>query len=82
MQKKRLELQQLLDNTRPNQARVDGVKGDIQRLEALVAKLRSQLTASDRRQHLAGADHRRSCGLAETDLQTRQAMMAAGAGAA
>lgn len=44
LQKKRLELQQLLDNASPNQARVDGAKGDIARLEDLIRNLRSQLT--------------------------------------
>lgn len=34
LQQKRLQLQQLLDNSRPNQARVEGVQGDIGRLEA------------------------------------------------
>ncbi len=43
---KQLQLQQLLDNARPNQARVEGVRGDIRRLEALIADLRSKLTES------------------------------------
>lgn len=44
LREKRLQLQQLMDNPRPNQARVDGVKGDIKRLEQLVAQLRSSMT--------------------------------------
>ncbi|RMD94510.1 MAG: capsule biosynthesis protein [Alphaproteobacteria bacterium] len=74
LHQKRLELQQLLDNPRPNQARVDGVKGDIRRLEALVAELRAQMTDS-------GADSASlaqvtgQLRLAETELQTRQLMM-------
>jgi capsular polysaccharide transport system permease protein len=76
LQQKRLELQQLLDNRRPNQARVDGVKGDIQRLENLIAELRSQLTTSDQNsQSLA-----RTTGelrMAEVDLATRQMLMQA-----
>jgi len=38
VQEKGLQLQQLLDNPRPNQARVDGVRGDIRRLEELIAE--------------------------------------------
>ncbi len=71
---KRLQLQQLMDNPRPNQARVDGVKGDIARLESLVADLRASLTAS-------GADSESlariaaEMRLAELDLETRTIMM-------
>jgi capsular polysaccharide transport system permease protein len=74
LQEKKLQLQQLLDNPRPNQARVDGVKGDIKRLENLVAELRSQLTSSGSET----ASLARITGelrLAENELQTRQAMM-------
>lgn len=75
LQEKRLELQQLLDNARPNRARVSGVEGDIARLETLIRQLRSQLTTS-------GADSTSlaqitgQLRMAELDLQTRQAMMA------
>ncbi len=74
LQEKSLQLQQLLDNQSPNQARVDGVQGDITRLETVVAELRSKLTES-------GTDSTslaRISGelrMAELDLQTRQAMM-------
>jgi len=74
LQEKRLQLQQLLDNQRPNQARVDGVQGDISRLSALIAELRAQLTTS-------GSDNTslaRISGelrMAEIDLETRQVMM-------
>ncbi|MBV1869078.1 MAG: capsule biosynthesis protein [Marinosulfonomonas sp.] len=74
LQEKRLQLQQLLDNQSPNQARVDGVQGDITRLSSLIAELRAQLTSS-------GSDSTslaRISGelrMAEVDLETRQAMM-------
>jgi capsular polysaccharide transport system permease protein len=74
LQEKRLQLQQLLDNARPNQARVDGVKGDITRLEALIAELRSELTQSGS----DSASLARISGelrLAELELETRTAMM-------
>ena len=74
LQEKNLQLQQLLDYASPNQARVDGVQGDIDRLESVVADLRSKLTES-------GTDSTslaRISGelrMAELDLETRQAMM-------
>ena len=74
LQKKRLELQQLLDNTAPSKARVDGAKGDIQRLETLVGGLRSQMTTSgDSTASLAKISG--ELRMAEVDLQTRQLMM-------
>ncbi|WP_424939480.1 capsule biosynthesis protein [Aliiroseovarius sp. S253] len=44
LQDKKLRLDQLLDNASPNQARVDGVRGDIARLETLIGELRGKLT--------------------------------------
>ncbi|WP_102108210.1 capsule biosynthesis protein [Oceaniglobus roseus] len=74
LQEKRLQLQQLLDNRRPNQARVDGVRGDIERLEKLVASLRGQLTdgTGDGRSLAQVSSELR---MAEVDLQTRTLMM-------
>ncbi|MEM6825717.1 MAG: capsule biosynthesis protein [Pseudomonadota bacterium] len=71
---KRLQLQQLLDNPAPNAARVSGTEGDISRLEALVADLRSQLTESTAGE---GSLARTSGQLrmAEVDLETRTLMM-------
>ena len=74
LQEKRLTLQQLLDNQRPNRARVEGAQGDVRRLETLIAELRSQLTESG----TTSASLARISGqlrLAETDLQTRQLLM-------
>jgi len=74
LQQKNLQLQQLLDNTQPNKARVDGVRGDINRLDDVVANLRSQLTDSG----TGSASLARIGGelrMAEADLQTRQVMM-------
>ncbi|PTQ67003.1 capsule biosynthesis protein [Celeribacter persicus] len=75
LQQKKLSLQQLLDNPSPNQARVDGTRGDIRRLEEIIADLRKQLTeASNGAGSLARitAEQR----MAEVDLATRQAMVA------
>ncbi|OYX44460.1 MAG: capsule biosynthesis protein [Rhodobacterales bacterium 32-67-9] len=75
LQKKRLELQQLLDNARPNQARVDGTKGDISRLEELIAGLRSQLTENTGTT-ASLAQVTGQLRIAEADLETRQLMLA------
>lgn len=74
LQEKRLELAQLLSNRRPNEARVAGVEGDIRRLQTLVAALRGQMTdGSSDAASLAGVSAQLR--LAETDLQTRTALM-------
>ncbi|SEK51922.1 capsule biosynthesis protein [Pacificibacter marinus] len=74
LQQKNLQLQQLLDNSSPNQARVEGTQGDIGRLENIVANLRSQMTQAS---GSSGSLARISAELrmAEVDLQTRQMMM-------
>ncbi|MES0863075.1 capsule biosynthesis protein [Ruegeria sp. SCPT10] len=43
LQDKRLELAALLDNLRPNQAKVDGVNGDIARLENVLDDLNAEM---------------------------------------
>lgn len=74
LQKKQLEMQQLLDNAQPNKARVDGVKGDIDRLKATIAGLRSQLTKgnSDAASLASSSGQLR---IAEAELATRQLML-------
>ncbi|TCP60676.1 capsular polysaccharide transport system permease protein [Rhodovulum bhavnagarense] len=74
LREKRLQLQQLLDNTRPNQARVDGVRGDIRRLEDLVAELRASMTESG----IGGDSLARISAelrIAEADLTNRQLLL-------
>ena len=44
LQEKQLQLQALIDNRRPNQARVDGARGDIRRLEALLDDLNAKMS--------------------------------------
>ncbi len=74
LQSKRLQLQQLLDNTNPNKARVDGVRGDIERLETIIAELRSTLTSSiSGNSSLAAITGQLR--IAEADLTTRQLML-------
>jgi len=71
---KRLQLEQLLDNPQPNEARVSGVRGDIARLQSLIADLRGQMTESN-----AGAGSLASISgqlsMAQVDLETRTMMM-------
>lgn len=73
--KKRLELGQLLDNARPNTARVDGVRGDIARLEAMIADLRAPLTrGAEGAASLAAVTGQLR--IAEAELATRQQLLA------
>ena len=71
---KQLQLQQLLANERPNQARLNGVRGDIARLEALIADLRGSMTESN----TGEASLARVTGqlrIAEAELTTRQLLL-------
>ena len=70
---KRLQLNQLLDNERPNAARVAGVEGDIERLQSLITQLRAQMTEDSEQGSLAAVSARLS--MAEVDLETRTMMM-------
>lgn len=71
---KRLQLSQLLDNTRPSQARVAGVKGDIARLEALIEGMRGGLTDESGAQGSL-ASVTAQLRMAEVDLETRTMIM-------
>lgn len=44
LQEKRLQVQALLDNARPNRSRVEGAQGDVRRLENLLDELNAQMT--------------------------------------
>lgn len=75
---KRLELGQLLSNPQPLQSRVNAVRGDITRLEDMIAQTRQQLTQ--------GGEDRNSLALisgelriAESELLTRQELLATAA---
>ncbi len=74
LQKKRLELQQLLDNASPNKARVEGAKGDITRLEELIRNLRSQLTEGTA-STASLAQVSGQLRIAEAELENRQLML-------
>jgi capsular polysaccharide transport system permease protein len=74
LQEKQLQLQALLDNARPNSAKVEGTRGDISRLEALLAQLNKDMTeATTGDQSLA--EMAVQIKLAEADLATRDLML-------
>ncbi|MFT4015113.1 MAG: capsule biosynthesis protein [Paracoccus sp. (in: a-proteobacteria)] len=75
---KMLELGQLQSNANPNQSRVVGVKGDISRLNAMLAETRAKLTeGSGARGSLAAISG--EIRIAESDLATRQELLATAA---
>lgn len=71
---KQLELGQLLDNAKPNAARVEGVKGDMARLQAEIDGLRGSMTDGGSGD-LSLAEISGQLRIAETELQTRQLML-------
>lgn len=73
---KQLELDQLNANPKPNKARVDGVTGDISRLQAQLTDLRRQMTEGSSSEE-SMAQVTGELRFAETELQTRQQMLAA-----
>lgn len=75
---KRLELRQLMDNPKPNAARVAGVEGDIERLQRLIAELRATLTA-DGAGNTSLAAVTGELRIAEAELETRQMLLSAAA---
>ncbi len=74
LQDKRLRLDQLLDNANPNKARVDGVRGDIARLETLIAELRGKLTDTGG-ENGSLASISGQLRIAQTNLETRTLLM-------
>ncbi|MGR3379218.1 capsule biosynthesis protein [Salipiger abyssi] len=74
LQEKRLGLQALLDNARPNQAKVDGAQGDVRRLENLLAELNSEMTTATTGENSL-AEIAVQIKLAEADLATRDLML-------
>ncbi|NDV98445.1 capsule biosynthesis protein [Salipiger sp. PrR002] len=74
LQEKRLTLQALLDNARPNSSRVEGARGDVRRLEALLEDLNAQMnTATTGEDSLA--EKAVQIQLAQADLATRDLML-------
>lgn len=78
LNQKELELGQILSNTRPQQSRVDAVRGSIARLNDLIAQTRLELTeGNETRNSLAAISG--ELRIAESDLKTRQELLSAAA---
>ncbi|MBK0326496.1 capsule biosynthesis protein [Rhodobacteraceae bacterium F11138] len=74
MQEKQLQLAALLDNARPNQAKVDGARSDIGRLQDLLDQLNTRMVdASNGENSLAQLSVRIQ--MAQADLATRDMML-------
>ncbi|KUJ73332.1 capsule biosynthesis protein [Ruegeria marisrubri] len=74
LQEKELQLAALLDNPRPNRAKVEGVQGDIERLEAVLADLNAEMVdASNGENSLARLTV--SIQMAQADLASRDMML-------
>lgn len=74
LKNERLRLQELLDNARPNQTRVQVAERNIARLEAVIAEMRAEMTeGSGSSASLATISG--ELVVAEADLQTRQLML-------
>ncbi|AVO38727.1 capsule biosynthesis protein [Pukyongiella litopenaei] len=74
LQEKQLQLAALLDNARPNQAKVDGARGDVGRLENLLNDLNMRMTdASAGENSLAQLSVRIQ--MAQADLAARDMML-------
>ena len=74
LQEKGLQLAALEDNARPNQAKVDGAKGDIRRMNALLDKLNAKMiNASQGEDSLAQLSV--SIQMAQADLVSRDMML-------
>jgi capsular polysaccharide transport system permease protein len=74
LQEKQLALAALLDNSRPNRAKVDGLRGDIGRLEDMLATLNQRMVdASKGENSLAELTVRIQ--MAQADLATRDLML-------
>lgn len=75
---KELELGQLLANPRPQQSRVEALRGDITRLQEMIARTRLELTeGNETRSSLAAITG--ELRIAESDLLTRQELLAGAA---
>lgn len=74
LQEKQLELAALMDNPRPNQAKVEGARGDVRRLQALLDQLNEKMVdASKGENSLAQLSVRIQ--MAQADLATRDMML-------
>lgn len=71
LRQERLKLEELLNNPRPNQSRVDVAKRNIAGLEGLIAEIRAQLTETGS-DNASLARVSSELAIAQTDLETRR----------
>ena len=71
---KRLALQALLDNSRPNQAKVDGARGDVRRLQNVLIELNNRMTVAST-SDLSLVQQSTEIELARADLATADAFL-------
>jgi capsular polysaccharide transport system permease protein len=74
LQEKELQLAALLDNLRPNQARVEGVRGDVRRLNDLLTKLEYEMSEAIEGEASLAAQAA-EIQIAQADLATADLMM-------
>jgi capsular polysaccharide transport system permease protein len=74
LQEKELQLAALLDNSRPNRAKVEGAQGDVRRLQNLLAQLNSQMTEASVGENSL-AELAAQIQLAQADVATRDLML-------
>ena len=75
VQEKELELAALLDNNRPNRAKVEGAQGDVRRFKALLARLNDQMINASQGENSL-AELASQIQLAQADVATRDMMLA------
>ncbi len=74
LQEKQLQLAALMDNLRPNASRVEGARGDVRRLETLLAQLNSEMTSAATGENSL-AELAVQIQLSQADLATRDMML-------
>ncbi len=75
VQEKELELAALLDNNRPNRAKVEGAQGDVRRFRALLDRLNDQMTNASQGENSL-AELAAQIQLAQADVATRDMLLA------
>ena len=75
LQEKELQLAALLDNNRPNRAKVVGAQGDVRRFRALLDRLNDQMTNASQGENSL-AELAAQIQLAQADVATRDMLLA------
>ena len=75
LQEKELQLAALLDNNRPNRAKVEGAQGDVRRFRALLDRFNDQMTNASQGENSL-AELAAQIQLAQADVVTRDMLLA------